>query len=278
MKRGKRTAPSGAIAIACAICAMLPVAPGRASAESSDFRFPASPWVLRPDADVATTNQFALLSDELAAIPVKLENDGEKHHETLFRLPEEYRAGFVCSLYVDFLKTGPESPFGFGRVDDHPGTIIRNRRKWMRLHSDEEVSAGRLRNRMARAAFIFSLQASGSSYTETLQHGMFLASCSVWIHSNSMSEDPNAARRRREEDGIPSAEALLEWFAENEAFCESVRSDAKARLESLEKKPEPKPDADPTGEVSVVEPGQDARPEEDTSAQNSAGDRKSESP
>ena len=237
MKECKRGFPPGAIAIAIAIafaiCAMPPIAPD-ASAERFDDRFPASPWALKPDADVAVTNQFAVLSNELAGIAAMLGKDGEQCHETLSRLPEECRPGFVRSLYADFLKKGPESPFGFGRSGDQPGAVIRNRRKWMRLHSDEDVAAGRLRNRMARAAFISSLQSSGRPFPETVQLGMFLASCSVWIDSGIM-EDPKAPDRRREEDGIPSAEALLEWFAENEMSCESVRAKAKARLENLKK-------------------------------------------
>ena len=237
MKECKRGFQPGAIAIAIAIafaiCALPPIAPD-ASAERFDDRFPASPWALKPDADVAVTNQFAVLSNELAGIAAMLGKDGEQCHETLSRLPEECRPGFVRSLYADFLKKGPESPFGFGRSGDQPGAVIRNRRKWMRLHSDEDVAAGRLRNRMARAAFISSLQSSGRPFPETVQLGMFLASCSVWIDSGIM-EDPKAPDRRREEDGIPSAEALLEWFAGNGSFCKRVRKEAESRLDSLQK-------------------------------------------
>ena len=249
MKQYKRYFLSGVVSIACEVCALtICIAPILAPAKPAVGRLPATPWTLEPDADVSVTNLFASLRDELANIPVKLETDGEKYHETLVRLPEEYRPGFVRSLYVGFLKQGPESPFGFGKADDQPGAIVRNRRQWTRLHSDEEVAAGRLRNRMARAAFLSALQSSDGPFPESIQLGMFLAACSVWLDAGVMEgKDPG---RRRAEDGIPSAEALLEWFAENEDFCESVRAEARTRLDRLAERAAPLPERlDPSPET-----------------------------
>jgi len=185
----------------------------------------------------------------------------------------------LATRLVSFATAGPEIPFGWVRNGGGTIGIMQGPRlSWERKHSDEQVEAGRARNALARFVFVEQSMEALPSANPEIQKAFFDAAMDIWLSSADFSAEEDVANRRRKEDGIMSVEALLEWFAENEAFCESVRSDAKARLESLEKKPEPKPDADPTGEVSVVEPGQDARPEEDTSAQNSADERKSESP
>ena len=237
----------------------------RGSEDSPGLFFPASPWTLESNASTAVTNEFDALKAELDAISRSLVGPGGKRHEMLDGLDKERQLMFVRSLYVGYLTKGPESPFGLGRVDDPPGAIVRNRRKWMRLHSDEEVAAGRLRNRMARAAFILFLKSSADSLPDVVQQGLFLASCSIWFDFDSMRNDgSNIQSRRREEDGILSAEAFLEWFAENENFCDSVRADAKARLESLEKNPAPKPDAQPVATIAAEGQEQDVATGEET--------------
>ena len=113
-----------------------------------------------------------------------------------------------------------------------------------------------------------------------IQKAFFDAAMDIWLSSADFSAEEDVANRRRKEDGIMSVEALLEWFAENEAFCESVRAKAKARLEDLKKKPASNPDVGEIGTVSAEVPEQDMHPlpEEASSAQDSADERKSESP
>ena len=214
-------------------------------AETAVRPFPAVLWTLYPSADVSTTNEFNALRIGLEEIVRNLTTEGRKEHETLTTLPEEHREAFVRSLYVGYLTKGPESAFGFGISESPTNSIVVNRRKWKRLHSDEEVAAGRLRNRMARAAFVSCLQSSATSMPTVVQCGMFSAARSLWIRSEPKHGVVRPAEARREEDGVPSVESLLRWFAENELLCDEVRTEARRRLNALE------PQKDSDGEAEA---------------------------
>ena len=116
----------------------------------------------------------------------------------------------------------------------------------------QAVDKGLARDMAARRIFAAFLSKPHPGIPDKVQKSWFLAAMSVWIDGDPRRDVENdAPARRRAADGIPSAEALLEWFAENESFCESVRADATARLEDLKKKSEPVSDAHPVGEAAA---------------------------
>lgn len=130
-----------------------------------------------------------------------------------------------------------------------------------RLVSDEELADHARQNADKRKLLLQFLQNHAGEMDPVVQDEWFSAFVRIWILPPYYPDGGcRRAAIRREEDGIPSAEAILEWFAENEAFCESVRADAKARLESLKKKSAPQPEAQPVFTTAAEGREQDARP------------------
>ena len=157
-----------------------------------------------------------------------------------------------------FLCAEPETELDFVRIPFETNGVTRCKIRVKRVRDDATVEKGRARNRVARRIFAEFLSEPHREVSAEIQEFWLLAAMSVWIDGvNGLFREAEATARRREEDGIPSAEALLEWFAENESFCESVRADAKARLESLEKNPAPKPDAQPVATIAAEGQEQD---------------------
>ena len=157
-----------------------------------------------------------------------------------------------------FLCAAPETELGFVRIPFETNGVSRFKVRIKRVRDDAEVEKGRARNRAARRVFAEFLSEPHPDASGMVQELWLLAATSVWIDGvNGLFRETESTGRRREEDGIPSAEALLEWFAENESFCESVRVEARARLESIKTKTAPKPDAQPVATTAVEEQEQD---------------------
>lgn len=159
------------------------------------------------------------------------------------RSSEDGNAEFVdprplATRLVSFATTALENPFG--RVRNGRGTIgimQGPRLSWERKHSDEQVEAGRARNALARFVLIEQSMEALPSADPEIQEAFYDAAMDIWLSSADFAAEEDAANRRRAEDGIPSAEAILEWFAGNESFCESVRSRARTRLERMKAPP-----------------------------------------
>ena len=127
--------------------------------------------------------------------------------------------------------------------------------------TDAELAAGEQQNSIRRSILLSYLRDNADNMENAVLMEWYDASVGIWVMSPlSRAGDWGQESIRRAKDGIPSAEAILEWFAENEAFCESVRADAKARLESLKKKSAPQPDAQPVSTTAAEGREQDARP------------------
>jgi hypothetical protein len=56
---------------------------------------------------------------------------------------------------------------------------------------------------------------------------------SFWIDVNPVRYGAGRASERREEDGIPSVESLLSWFATNVSSTAEIQEDANWRLSLL---------------------------------------------
>ena len=171
----------------------------------------------------------------------------------------------LASRLVAFVTDRPDHRVIAGR----PAFLVQRRgpQKYRRSSSptdgltDEELRDGALENARRRRLLFSFLSANANKMDAEVQREWFFAFVRIWILPPYYPDGGyRRAAIRREEDGISSAEALLEWFAENESFCESVRTDAKARLESLEKNPAPKPDAQPVATTAAEGREQDARP------------------
>ena len=117
--------------------------------------------------------------------------------------------------------------------------------------SDAELAANAETNAARRAMLLACLQSNCGNMEDGVQAAWLDACERIWICPPYYPDGgTKRASIRREEDGIPSSEALLEWFAENESFCESVRSQARTRLERMKVPP---PAADPGAEPGSAE-------------------------
>ena len=102
------------------------------------------------------------------------------------------------------------------------------------VFTPEQVCAGQNRNRIARCIAFSFFATNGESLGKDAQLHWLDACVKIWINNPKKSIwDEGLAARRREEDGIPSAEALLRWFVDNENFCDEVRAAASNRLERI---------------------------------------------
>ena len=100
--------------------------------------------------------------------------------------------------------------------------------------SDAELAANAETNAARRAMLLACLQSNCGNMEDGVQAAWLDACERIWICPPYYPDGgTKRASIRRGEDGIPSSEALLEWFAENESFCESVRSQARTRLEHI---------------------------------------------
>lgn len=142
-----------------------------------------------------------------------------------------------------FLCAEPETELGWVRGQLETNGCIRVRHRIERVRDDATVEKGRARNGVARRVFAEFLSEPHPEASKEVQEFWLLAATSVWIDGvsgSSLFRESESTARRRAEDGIPSAEAILEWFAENDSFCESVRSQARARFERMKAPPPPK--------------------------------------
>ena len=102
------------------------------------------------------------------------------------------------------------------------------------LEKSEQLAANAETNAARRAMLLACLQSNCGNMEDGVQAAWLDACERIWICPPYYPDGgTKRASIRREEDGIPSSEALLEWFAENESFCESVRSQARTRLEHI---------------------------------------------
>ena len=143
-------------------------------------------------------------------------------------------SGPLPSRLISFAMNGPESIHGWVRNGyETNGIIIRPKKLWTEKFSLEEVAIGRARNRVARRILLKTIRTRLTSQPETIQIALFQAAETIWISGRPLTDGAGSPEERRAEDGIPSAEALLFWFAENESLCETVRKEARQKLEHL---------------------------------------------
>ena len=157
---------------------------------------------------------------------------------------------------------------------NRPGVVTRQPRLPTDNRTDAELAAGERQNAIRRSILLSYLRDNAENMENAVLMEWYDASVGRWIMSPlSRAGDWGQESIRRAKDGIPSAEALLEWFAENENFCESVRADAKARLEKLKKMPTPKLDSSPVATTASEEQEQNVQPvqEEDSLSQDETG-------
>ena len=187
----------------------------------------------------------------------------------------------LSTRLVSFATSAPENPFGWVRNGHGTIGIMQGPRlSWERKYSDEQVETGRARNALARFVFVEKAMTALPSANPEIQKAIFNAAMDIWLSADDFADEEAAANRRRAEDGIPSAAALLEWFAENDSFCESVRAEARARLGKIKKDPVQKTDVGLGGEIAAEEPKQEVRPvpEEAFPATGAGNEKGDESP
>lgn len=132
------------------------------------------------------------------------------------------------------------------------------------LVSDEELEENARRNAYKRKILLLFLRDHAGQLKPDEQEDWLRAVIQLWIFP-PYYPDGGAMRAmiRREEDGIPSDEALLRWFADNENFCDEVRTAASNRLERIvPRMPDvaiPPPGNLTNGVSDVVEPPEKSR-------------------
>ena len=129
-----------------------------------------------------------------------------------------------------FATEGPESRYGRIRSDERSGPMSGARVVWGEKYSPDEVLAGRQRNRIARRILLEAMKERLPLADEAVQRAYLYAASSLWVVGHRGADGGGAAETRRKEDGIPSEETILEWFANNGALCDSVRAEARKQL------------------------------------------------
>lgn len=173
---------------------------------------------------------------------VSISNDFERLHPLELDWIDEAlgpeRTDGLASRLVRFAKWLPDHRF----VPRRPPALEKSEQLRILNHpphlsdrySDVELAANAETNAARRAMLLACLQANYGNMEDGVQAAWLDACERIWIRPPYYPDGgTKRAAIRREEDGISSAEVLLEWFAENENFCESVRADAKMRLDKL---------------------------------------------
>ena len=208
----------------------------------------------------AGRGRFLPADSENGAFMISVSNDFERLRPLELDMVDETlgpeRTDGLASRLVRFATWLPDHRFGPRRP---PALERRNSRRISNLppplsdrYSDAELAANADTNAARRAMLLDCLRSNFANMEDGVQTAWMDACDRIWIHP-PYYPDGGAKRAaiRREEDGIPSAEALLAWFAENETSCESVRAEAKARLAVLKNKMASAANALSIGEIAA---------------------------
>ena len=129
---------------------------------------------------------------------------------------------------------------------------------------ETQYAEGARRNAFRRNLLLSFLNDNANEMDDSVLMEWYLAIEQIWIDPPRF---PDGGRYRglirRQEDGIPSAEALLRWFADNENFCDEVRAAASNRIERIvPRMPDtaiPPPENPTNGVSSVAAPAAEPR-------------------
>ncbi len=134
---------------------------------------------------------------------------------------------------AQFATEGPEQ-----RLARVPGEVTAGygsgpRMAWRLQYTEAEVAAGRNRNHLARLLALREISLGYDEMDDEVREDYYATAQSFWIDVNPVRYGAGRASERREEDGIPSVESLLSWFATNVSSTAEIQEDANWRLSLL---------------------------------------------
>lgn len=144
------------------------------------------------------------------------------------------------SRIVCFATKGPEDVRGWIRVPDHSDPPIFGGFRSVpgKIYSEEEVAAGRLRNRLARQQVLDFLISHPDLKGEELWSEYWWVVWRLWLDDENFGHGPLCrAAEHRQEDGI-SKEGLILWFLGATNCCGEARKLAEYRARDLSLDPE----------------------------------------